>query len=188
MLKLYVVVDQVLKEVLDAQRKRGFFMNTPSAVVSHALDDTEIALKTQLLDEIAERIKADQKWGRVDFICAQLFIWLTILASFLTAILAAADEAPAWLIAILAAVPGTAIVVEKSFSFSKRARWHWEMVAALEELQRKLKYQNSSVKEIARQLSSYRSLMEISFPALNTDSLNNSSANKQDSSRSSERF
>lgn len=72
--------------------------------------------RTELIDKITTRIGYDEKWARSDFFCAQIFVWLTILASFFAAILTAAQAASALFLALLAAIPGTMIVIEKSFA------------------------------------------------------------------------
>jgi hypothetical protein len=125
--------------------------------------------KADLIKKISARIAHDEKWAKTDFLCAQIFVWLTILASFFTAILAATEKVSPLLVAFLAAIPGTVIVVEKSFSFGKRARWHWEMVATLEGLLNSLLYEEASIDEVSRQLSEHRKVMEKSFPILYSD-------------------
>jgi hypothetical protein len=125
--------------------------------------------RSELVKKITARIGHDEKWARLDFLCAQLFVWLTILASFFTAILAAAEAVSPLLLAFLAAIPGTVIVIEKSFAFSKRARWHWAMVATLEEYKNKLEFQSADVGEVSELFSEFRKAMEESFPILYAD-------------------
>lgn len=125
--------------------------------------------RSELVKKIAARIDHDERWAKLDFLCAQIFVWLTILASFFTAILAAAEAVSPLLLAFLAAIPGTVIVIEKSFAFSRRARWHWTMVATLEEYKNKLEFQSADVGEVSKLLSEFRKAMEESFPILYAD-------------------
>lgn len=121
--------------------------------------------RTLLIDKIRARQKLDNKWGKFDFILAQLFVWLAILASFLTAILTAADQVQEKLVlALLTAIPGTVIVIEKSFSFARRARWHWEMIARLEQFSNQLEFECSKVEEVSKRLGEFRFDMEKKFP------------------------
>ena len=127
--------------------------------------------RDDLIAKITERLGYDKKWGERDFIFAQIFVWLAILASFFTAILAAADAAPNLVLAFLAAIPGTVIIIEKSFSFGRRTRWHWEMVAGLDELLNQLKYEGAKADEISKKLSSFRKEMEAGYPGMSVEGI-----------------
>lgn len=151
--------------------KKTYGVNIPCrvelSIEIFAMDNER--MRSELIKKIATRIDHDERWARLDFLCAQIFVWLTILASFFTAILAAAEAVPPLLLAFLAAIPGTVIVIEKSFAFSRRARWHWAMVAALEEYKSKLEFQNADVAEVAKLFGEFRKVMEDSFPILYAD-------------------
>lgn len=131
------------------------------------MDDEE--RRSELIKKISARIDHDERWAKLDFLCAQIFVWLTILASFFTAILAAAEAVPPLILAFLAAIPGTVIVIEKSFAFSRRARWHWTMVATLEEYKGQLEFQQVDVAEVSKLYGNFRKTMEDSFPILYAD-------------------
>lgn len=127
--------------------------------------------RAALVQKISTRIRADEKWARIDFVFAQAFVWLAILASFFSAILAAGDAVPKLVLAFLAAVPGTVIVVEKSFSFAQRARWHWEMMVGLDQLVNALEYENAPIEQVSKQLSEFRRKMETKFPGMSMQGL-----------------
>ncbi|UVM36040.1 hypothetical protein LOY28_14920 [Pseudomonas sp. B21-017] len=136
--------------------------------------------RTELIDKITTRIGYDEKWARSDFFCAQIFVWLTILASFFAAILTAAQAASALFLALLAAIPGTMIVIEKSFAFGKRARWHWEMVATLEGYKNKLIFQDADVGEVSILLSEFIKEMEKKFPIVSVNASLSDTSTKSD--------
>lgn len=127
--------------------------------------------RTALLSKIQTRQTYDDKWARVDFMLAQLFVWLAILSSFLTAILAVADVVPKLVLAMLAAIPGAVILVDKSFSFARRARWHWDMVAKLDQFSNQLQFEDAKVEEVSKRLGEFRFEMEAKFPAMSVEGL-----------------
>ena len=124
-----------------------------------------------LLEKIETRKSHNEKWAGYDFTLAQTFLWLAILSSFSTAILAAAEAVSKLLLGFFAAIPGLAIVVEKNFSFARRARWHWEMVAKLDQLSNQLRFEGAKVEDVSRQLGVLGVAMEDKFPAINHDGL-----------------
>jgi len=125
-----------------------------------------------LLQKIKKRQSRDAAWGRWDFIIAQCFLWVAIAASFGTAIvLAVADKMPTLSTAIFAAVPGVVIVIERTFSFSRRSRWHRELFLRLDELVNDLEFRDASVEEVAKRLSTLRIKMQESFPGMSTDDI-----------------
>lgn len=125
--------------------------------------------RTALIEKITERQKRDALWGRWDFIFAQSFIWGAILASFISAIVAASGRASPLLVAFLSAIPGTVIVIDRSFSFARRARWHRILYLRLDELINDLQFRGVAVDEIARNLSTLRIEMQETFPGMSTD-------------------
>lgn len=127
--------------------------------------------RAALVAKIETRMSHDDKWASRDFTLAQTFLWLAILSSFFTAILAAADAVPDLILGFLAAIPGTAILVDKNFSFAQRARWHWEMVARLDQLMNQLQFQGASVEDVANQLGMLRVEMEERFPEMRLDGI-----------------
>lgn len=125
--------------------------------------------RNALIAQMSTRMAYDDKWAGRDFTLAQTFLWLAILASFFTAILAAADAVPKLLLGFLAAIPGAAILVDKNFSFARRARWHWEMVAKLEQLINRLQFEGAQTEAVSKQLGEFRVEMEGKFPDMKTD-------------------
>lgn len=124
-----------------------------------------------LLEKIETRKSHSEKWAGYDFTLAQTFLWLAILSSFSTAILAAAEAVSKLLLGFFAAIPGLAIVVEKNFSFARRARWHWEMVAKLDQLSNQLRFEGVKVEDVSRQLGVLGVEMEDKFPGIKDDGL-----------------
>ncbi len=135
------------------------------------MDDTE--RRTALIEKLAARHEHDNRWAARDFMTAQLFLWTAVISSFATAILAAgADPSmPKLLVPTLAAIPGAVIVIDKSFSFSRRASWHWEMAVKIDQLLNRAQFEGAKVEDISKDLGELRIAMEQKFPTMSTDGL-----------------
>ncbi|KKR02845.1 MAG: hypothetical protein UT30_C0047G0005 [Candidatus Uhrbacteria bacterium GW2011_GWF2_39_13] len=83
-------------------------------------------MTAKLLDQIRIRRKFDEKWALVNFIASQVFVGISIFASFGSAIVATANITSPLVVGILAAIPGTAIVIDRGFLFA--ARWRWQLL------------------------------------------------------------
>lgn len=135
------------------------------------MDDIE--RRAALLEKLAARHEHDTRWAARDFMTAQIFLWTAVISSFATAILAAAADPalPKLLVPTLAAIPGAVIVIDKSFSFSRRAGWHWEMAAKVDQLLNRIQFENAKVEDISKDLSELRMAMEQKFPTMSADGL-----------------
>lgn len=127
--------------------------------------------KQDLLSEITEHRIYDEKWGKADFTWAQSITWAAILASFGSAIASATGDAPPFALALFAAIPGTVIVIEKSFVFARKAQWHWTMGVRLQKLENALKFEDAKVDETSRQLSELRIEMWEKWPGTSAEGL-----------------
>src|SRR5260370_2809366 len=105
--------------------------------------------RESLLKEIISRKNLDLRWGDENFAIAQVRGWITIIASFGSAI-AAAAKGPSIAVAITAAIPGTVILIDRNFAFVRRAKWHWLSYHKLLGLEHELKYQGAQVSDISK--------------------------------------
>ena len=127
--------------------------------------------RADLVVKMKSRKSHDEKWASRDFATAQVFLWSAILASFCTAILAAAGIGPKLLIGFLAAVPGMAILVDRNFSFAQRACWHWEAVGRVDRLINEVEFKEAEVGSVASQFSDLCIELDGKFPGLRTEGL-----------------
>jgi hypothetical protein len=88
------------------------------------------------------RRTSDRLWGDQCFITSQVLGWLVVVASFGSAI-AAASHAPALVVAIAAAIPGTVILIDQRFDFARQAQWHWMQENEIRELEHALSFTRS---------------------------------------------
>jgi hypothetical protein len=129
-------------------------------------------LKAQeLAEKIAARRTQDNHWGVQCFIIAQIFLWLAIMASFGAAIASATGSVSPIIIAVLAAIPGTVIVIDRSFSFARRSSWHHLMRARLEQLENALRYEGASVESVSKALGELFLEMEPRYPGASVEGL-----------------
>jgi hypothetical protein len=76
--------------------------------------------------EIAAEIQKRKKWTSVDFQLAHWFVWISLIASFTSAILTAVNSINPeyrWVIAVIAGLPGLILSIDKIFDFKQRAVW-----------------------------------------------------------------
>lgn len=110
----------------------------------------------------------EEKWAKVDFCTTQILGWTTIISSLATAILSA-QGVSGISIACLAAIPGTILVIDRSFNFSRRARWHWEKLAAIRSFKYSLLYEAAELPVISKKYREYCIKMESAFPVLSLE-------------------
>ena len=127
----------------------------------------------ELADKIATRRRSDVRWGGFNFCIAQAFLWIAILGSFGAAIAAATNTVSPIIISVCAAIPGTVIVIDRSFSFARRSSWHHMMRARLDQLENSLRYEGASVESVSKALGDLFMEMEARYPGVSTEGLTN---------------
>ncbi|CAG5072897.1 hypothetical protein DYBT9623_04435 [Dyadobacter sp. CECT 9623] len=83
-------------------------------------------VENDLKAEIAAEINKRKKWINIDFKLAHWFVWISLIASFTSAILTVADpfkEEYRWITAVIAGLPGLVVSIDKIFDFKSRAVW-----------------------------------------------------------------
>jgi len=119
--------------------------------------------REHLLNEITTQKEHDCRWAMQTFSFAQVQGWVAVVASFGSAI-AATAHAPRIIVAIIAAVPGAVILLDRNFAFARRAQWHWLLEDKVRELEHALKYQKAEISETSKRYASLMTKMEESFP------------------------
>ena len=128
--------------------------------------------KLQLSKDIDKRICKRGFYEDSDFYLHQTFTWVSILASFSTAILAGIatkvtdTDTIKITIALLASLTATVTLVNKNFSFDKRALWNAVFRSKLEAIQRNLIYKSQPIETTVDELNKLDLDMEISFPEI----------------------
>lgn len=125
--------------------------------------------------EITEALAEHARWQSHDFVFAQVLLWLGITASAISALYAAGVvDMWKWLGAVIAAIPGVVIVVDKTFKYSARSSWHAMYGASLRALKRDLRDRGVTRAEVADRLNKLELEMEKLFPPLDSGMLGKS--------------
>ncbi len=119
----------------------------------------------ELLNRLRARRALDDRWQLWNFIFYQIVLGISIIASFISAIVAASNLVSPIIVAILAALPGTVIVIDRGFMFSSRWRWHNTMSTKLLALEQRLLFDaETSAKEISEEMTDLLIKMETAYP------------------------
>jgi len=121
--------------------------------------------RDELLHVLRTRRTFDQRWELFNFVAYQALLLISIFASFGSAILAAANIAPPIVIALLTAIPGVAIVLDRSFLFADRWRWHNALSTHFGVLEHMLVFEGKTVEHVSQAMGEYLSLMETKYPS-----------------------
>jgi hypothetical protein len=124
--------------------------------------------RASLLNQIVLRKKEDLRLGNRNYVVAQIQGWLTVVASFGSAI-AAAAKAPSIAVAIIAAIPGTVILIDRNFGFGRRAKWYWEEYEKLYQLELALTYEGAQVSDISKRYGEIKAEMTAKWPTSNEE-------------------
>jgi hypothetical protein len=131
----------------------------------------EIILKDGRSGSI-EDTEHHKKWERRDFPLAQIFVWVGIVTSVAASLHAAgAFTLEKLSAAVLAAIPGAVLVVDRTFKFAARASWHAVYRASLKALYRKLRDEKATDASISPEKSKLKIEMEKMFPPVESSSL-----------------
>jgi hypothetical protein len=119
----------------------------------------------EILHVIRRRRASNRRWELINFIAYQLLLLISIFASFGSAILAAANVMPSIVIALLTAIPGVAIVLDRSFLFADRWRWHNAVSTQYSALENMLVFEGKSIEHVSKAMGEYQLLMETKYPS-----------------------
>ena len=126
-------------------------------------------MSQELKDDLEKEIKSCSRFARRSYIWAQLFFLIAILSSFFASILAAGKADMPYLTALLAALPGTALLINNSFRFEERTKWFWKKVRISEKFFRKLRDSASpDIEEISATYSEKMEELETEWPAMDS--------------------
>ncbi|MDB5761436.1 MAG: hypothetical protein JWQ21_431 [Herminiimonas sp.] len=104
----------------------------------------------ELEKALEERIEKCGKRNHANYFVAYALLVLAVLASAGAAYAVASEEFPKKLIAILAAVPGTFILVSTTFRFEERSRRYWRKRTKLQVLCRRYRFEGMPTAEVSQ--------------------------------------
>jgi hypothetical protein len=120
-----------------------------------------------LRTEIRNLLDEHAHWQGHDFNVAQGLLWLGIIASAIGS-LAAGGVIPLHkaVTAVIAALPGVVLLIDKTFKHSARSAWHAVYGTRLRVLDRRLRDEQAEVKDVAVDLGKLETEMQNLFPPL----------------------
>ncbi|WP_308365090.1 MULTISPECIES: hypothetical protein [unclassified Microbulbifer] len=118
---------------------------------------------TELRNVIEKDIQHHHVRAKRYFLMTQIFAWIAIGASF-ASVLAATAKSPVVMTAIIAAIPGTVLLVDKAFGYGPRSAWHYSYRISLLELCDKLDYQHVPAEQVSLELALIRKNMQGTYP------------------------
>jgi hypothetical protein len=124
-----------------------------------------------LEDQLNAGIKRYKNWGEKNQQAAFAVFALAVLAILAATILSTRDDVKPWIRALVAASPGMMLLINSTFRFEAKSRWHWEKTRGYEELLRALTIEQMPPQEVSRKLSKLDQRMDekwISFGHLPT--------------------
>ncbi len=123
-------------------------------------------MRNQLEQRLRSRRAFDKKWASRYFAASQVIVGASIFARFGSAAAAAlaSDHVSKFLVALLAVIPGTVIIIDQSCRFADRWRWHNTVATRYSSLEDKLKFQSCGPEEVSREMNEFLEEMEKTFP------------------------
>lgn len=121
-----------------------------------------------------------RRWESSDFVRAQCFLWLGILASIVASLNATGViPRPHWLAedsaklfsAIVAAIPAAVIVIDKTFKWSARSSWHALFGIRLRAVLRGMDHRGLDITKASEEVDRIELDMHNTFPALDGSAL-----------------
>jgi hypothetical protein len=100
-----------------------------------------------------------------DFVIAQTLLWTGIVASAGSSLYASnVLTLPTFVAAVLGAIPAVVLLVDKTFRFSERSRWHWNYRVRLKAIERGVRDQGLPLPEASKTLNALDLSMVGQFP------------------------
>ena len=123
-----------------------------------------------LMRELEDRGQYTKTWAKLNFAIAHVLFMLAIVASFGTTLIAT-TTASRVAVALLAAIPGLVILIDRAFSFGRRADWFYQYDNEIAALIRQLRDQDGDPAKVSQQLTATAKEMERLFPAMQASAI-----------------
>lgn len=135
-----------------------------------------MGMSQELKNELETAIKECSKLAKRSYLLAQTVFLVAILASFFASILAAGNLGEQLfgnyhkaITAILAVLPGTALLINNSFRFEERTKWFWRKARISEKFLRKLRDSSNPItEEISSTFSEKMEELENEWPTMDS--------------------
>lgn len=116
------------------------------------------------LTDYAERIKGYREHARHNYFAACTCYAVAIGASLLGTIVAATDILPKAALAVLTAIPGTALLVNSVFSLEKKSAWFFKKARRYDGTLMRLRFEGLDLASASKDLRTFDEEMEGEYP------------------------
>jgi hypothetical protein len=134
-------------------------------------------MSQELIGELKKEIDNCQVWARRNFNYAHLVFGITVMASFVSAILVGSDAkdwSAIWLgerggrifLTALTAMPAALLLINNTLRFEERSKWFWRKCRKLQRLLRNMRDSEKPNPElVSKEFSEISEIMEMEWPA-----------------------
>jgi len=120
--------------------------------------------KEEFLNVLSGQLVKEHQWESNNFFCYHIAMWLSIVISFCSTILAAFNLVSSAALSILSAATAVVLLLDKKFMFPQRWRWHNERRIHLEKIRNQINFEGLSIKEASASFNDLIISMERNYP------------------------
>jgi hypothetical protein len=124
-----------------------------------------------ILTRLNEMIAHHEKWGSKDFAISQWILWIAILSSFAATILVGKQQIDSLLLAVIAGLPALMLMIDKTFRFRDRAKWHELYSLRVSEIRDAHQLGEMDANEAAKKTAKLRAELHHKWPGENVSSI-----------------
>lgn len=126
-----------------------------------------------LESELKRTIEDCQWWAQRNYILAHLVFVVSVLGSFIAAVLASGDLGAKWFgepankaaVSILAALPGLMLLINNTLRFEDRTKWFWRKARLAERYYRQVRDSGQGISKLSLEFSKECEKLEAEWPA-----------------------
>jgi len=113
---------------------------------------------------VSERATKARYHARKNDAAAMACFLMALLGSFAATLCAALSDLPRFAIALLTAVPGTALLANSVFAFDRKCRWHRRRKARYDSVLVRMRFENGDVAVLSKELREFEEKAEKEYP------------------------
>ena len=121
-------------------------------------------LNNQIEKELKNRIKSCHHLGQTNYRLAYLVILTAIITNIFATFFVATDYLLKPYTALLTAMPGILLLLNRTLKFEDKARWYWKHMRKLDGLLRAMEFESKQAAEISHELTEIDEMMDAEWP------------------------
>ena len=124
--------------------------------------------REDLLSYLQQRAASFRAHARKNDTAATFLYLVAIVGSLAATLCAAFGDLPRWAVALITAVPGTALLASSVFAFDKKCRWHRKRKLKYDAFAMRIKYEGTSAAVISKELREFEEKLDSDYPRFGT--------------------